>query len=69
MTGFAIWAAAAPQARCADPDDQMFLDLTYAAGVRWLVSRDAALLALARTARAWGSDIVTPWDWTGVGRT
>lgn len=61
-------ATAAPEARCADPDDQMFLDLTYAAGVRWLVSRDAALLALARTARAWGSDIVAPWDWTGVER-
>lgn len=55
-----------PVARCADPDDQMFIDLALAAGARWLVSRDGAVLALARTARAWGCDIVAPADWPGT---
>ncbi|WP_052108067.1 PIN domain-containing protein [Aerolutibacter daejeonensis] len=34
--------------RCADPDDQKFLQLAHACGARWLLSRDKALLALAR---------------------
>lgn len=33
--------------RCADPDDQMFLELAQAAGARWLVSKDNELLKLA----------------------
>lgn len=33
--------------RCADPDDQMFLELAQAAGARWLVSKDNELLRLA----------------------
>lgn len=33
--------------RCADPDDQMFLELAHAAGARWLVSKDNELLKLA----------------------
>lgn len=33
--------------RCADPDDQMFLQLAQAAGARWLVSKDNELLKLA----------------------
>jgi uncharacterized protein len=56
-------AAAAPW-RCTDPDDQPFLDLAVAAGARWLVSRDKALLKLARRAQALGLAIVAPAHWT-----
>jgi putative PIN family toxin of toxin-antitoxin system len=43
-------AAPAPDLRlprCADPDDQMFLELAQASGARWLVSKDNELLKLA----------------------
>jgi len=43
-------ATASPEVslpRCADPDDQMFLELAQAAGARWLVSKDNELLKLA----------------------
>src|SRR6185437_1342402 len=33
--------------RCADPDDQKFLELAQAAGARWLISKDNELLKLA----------------------
>ena len=33
--------------RCADPDDQMFLQLAQASGARWLVSKDNEVLKLA----------------------
>ncbi|MEO8809424.1 MAG: putative toxin-antitoxin system toxin component, PIN family [Rhodanobacter sp.] len=33
--------------RCADPDDQKFLELAQAADARWLVTKDNALLSLA----------------------
>ena len=33
--------------RCADPDDQKFLELAQASGSRWLVSKDNELLKLA----------------------
>lgn len=36
--------------RCADPDDQKFLDLAVAAGAQALLTRDEALLRLARRA-------------------
>ena len=36
---------------CADPDDQPFIDLAVAAHARWLLTKDRALLALARAAR------------------
>lgn len=39
--------AAAPLPRCADPDDQKFLELAQASGARWLVSKDNELLKLA----------------------
>ena len=38
----------APLPRCRDPDDQKFLELARRGGADWLVSRDKALLALAR---------------------
>ncbi|HRA79009.1 MAG TPA: putative toxin-antitoxin system toxin component, PIN family [Burkholderiaceae bacterium] len=38
---------------CRDPDDQKFVDLAIAEGAGWLVTRDKALLALARRAARW----------------
>jgi len=37
-----------PLPRCADPDDQKFLDLALACGAAYLVTRDRDLLELAR---------------------
>ena len=39
--------AGASLPRCADPDDQKFLELAQASGARWLVSKDNELLRLA----------------------
>jgi uncharacterized protein len=36
--------------KCKDRDDQKFLELAHAAGAAWLVSKDHALLKLARRA-------------------
>jgi uncharacterized protein len=49
--------------RCTDTDDQKFLDLALAAGARWLVSRDRALLKLRSKAAALGLAIVAPGQW------
>lgn len=51
---------------CRDSDDQIFVDLAAAAGCRWLVSRDRALLALARRAGSLGVTIVTPARWAPI---
>ncbi|RTL34788.1 MAG: PIN domain-containing protein [Burkholderiales bacterium] len=48
---------------CRDPDDQKFIDLALEAGVRWLVSRDKAVLQLAKRARVRGLEIVKPESW------
>jgi putative PIN family toxin of toxin-antitoxin system len=58
--------AAASTPRCRDADDQMFMDLAVAAGARWLVSHDRALLALAGRARALGLAVVTPGAWAAA---
>jgi uncharacterized protein len=51
----------APLPRCKDRDDQKFLELAHAAGADWLVSKDRALLKLARrTARDFGFRIAQP---------
>ena len=48
----------------------MFLEIAVAAGARWLVTRDAALLRLARRmAREHGVDIVTPAAWREAQRS
>ena len=36
---------------CRDPDDQCFVDLAAAEGARWLITKDRALLSLARAAQ------------------
>jgi uncharacterized protein len=49
---------------CTDTDDQVFLELAYATGARWLLSRDRALLRLARRAAAVGFAITAPDRWS-----
>lgn len=50
--------------RCADPDDQKFLQLALVSGARWLVSRDGDVLALGRRTRRDGLfEIVSPQTW------
>ena len=50
--------------RCADPDDQKFLELALAAGAECLLSKDKALLQLARrTAREGWFRILCPSAW------
>jgi predicted nucleic acid-binding protein len=57
-------AATAPlHLRCTDNDDQKFLDLAFAAGARWLISRDRAVLKLRRRAAGRGVAIATPGQW------
>lgn len=51
--------AAAPLA-CTDADDQKFLDAAFSAGADWLLTRDKALLKLARRAEAAGLRIGKP---------
>jgi putative PIN family toxin of toxin-antitoxin system len=60
--------AVAPQALagrlvCRDPDDQKFVDLALATQARWLISRDKAVLALAKRARPRGLLILKPENW------
>jgi predicted nucleic acid-binding protein len=49
---------------CSDPDDQKFLDLAVAAGASWLLSRDRAVLRLARQAAVTGLVITAPESWS-----
>lgn len=49
--------------RCTDPDDQMFIDLALARQVTWLLTRDRALLKLARRAAPAGLRVLTPTHW------
>lgn len=48
--------------RCADPCDQPFLDLAFTARAQWLLTKDKALLRLARRARSAGIAIAAPAD-------
>ncbi len=63
---FASWSECRPVAplqpalQCSDADDQMFVDLALQHGARWLLTRDHALLRLARPAAARGLRIVRP---------
>lgn len=64
-----VTTEASPQAlpRCADPDDQKFLELARDAGARWLLSRDNALLILARRMqRDGGCLVLTPEAWAAM---
>ncbi len=49
---------------CKDPDDQKFLELAAASGAAVLLSKDKALLKLARRTRKLGLfEILTPAQW------
>jgi len=49
---------------CRDPDDQKFIDLALATRARWLISRDKAVLALAKRARRRELLILKPEHWS-----
>jgi putative PIN family toxin of toxin-antitoxin system len=52
---------APPLPKCKDRDDQKFLELAHAAGADWLVSKDRAVVKLARRiARDFGFQIAQP---------
>ena len=57
---------AATRLRCTDADDQKFIDLALAHGARWLLSRDRAVLKLARRTRPLGLEVLTPEAWLAV---
>lgn len=52
--------------RCTDTDDQIFIDLAVARRSRWLLTRDRALLKLARRALPHGVTVLTPEAWLRV---
>jgi predicted nucleic acid-binding protein len=49
--------------RSVDPDDQIYIDLALHRRIPWLLSRDRALLKLAKRARAHGVQVLTPLQW------
>jgi predicted nucleic acid-binding protein len=56
-------AAPLGRLRCSDPDDQKFIDLALACRARWLISRDRAVLKLARRLREHGIETLPPDRW------
>ncbi|MEO8155857.1 MAG: PIN domain-containing protein [Rhizobacter sp.] len=48
--------------RCTDADDQKFVDLALS-NAQWLISRDRAVLKLARRAQRLGVRVATPERW------
>jgi uncharacterized protein len=58
--------APAPGLRCTDPDDQPFVDLALAHAPCWLLSRDKAVLKLARRAAEVGVRIAVPLRWVSA---
>lgn len=57
-------AGSPPLPVCGDPDDQKFLELAAASGAACLLSKDKALLKLARRTRKLGLfEIMTPQEW------
>lgn len=59
-------AGAAARLRCTDADDQKFIDLAVAHEARWLLSRDRAVLKLARRCRTLGVEVLTPEAWVAA---
>jgi putative PIN family toxin of toxin-antitoxin system len=57
-------AAALP--RCTDPDDQKFVSLACDAKADWLLTRDKALLRLARRLKQAGLRVAAPLDFPSV---
>jgi uncharacterized protein len=52
--------------RCADSDDQVFIDLAVAQQAAWLVTHDRALLTLARRVRG-RLAVIKPGAWCALG--
>jgi putative PIN family toxin of toxin-antitoxin system len=50
--------------RCSDPDDQKFLMLALDTAADWLLTRDKALLKLARRLKAAGFRVGSPSEWS-----
>lgn len=57
-------AGATALPRCSDPDDQKFLALAFETQARWLLTRDKALLRMARRLRATGLRVGSPLDFS-----
>jgi len=53
----------APRFRCSDPDDQKFIDLAVVHGPCLLLTRDRAVLKLAKRLRTAGVDVLKLSDW------
>jgi predicted nucleic acid-binding protein len=53
--------------KCLDPDDQVFIDLALHVGARWLFTKDAALLKLAKRARLRGVQVISLQKWVAQG--
>jgi len=53
--------------KCKDPDDQVFIDLALHVKARWLFTKDAALLKLARRARLQGVAVTSLQKWVTSG--
>jgi predicted nucleic acid-binding protein len=51
---------------CSDADDQVFVDLALAERAAWLLTRDRALLRLARPMLARGVRVATPARWSAA---
>lgn len=56
-------AGPATRIRCTDRDDQKFVDLALGWEAHWLVSRDRAVLKLARRTRPLGLEVLAPQAW------
>jgi predicted nucleic acid-binding protein len=54
---------ALPGMRCTDPDDQKFIDLAVQVRATALLSKDRAVLRLARRARSFGIDFAPAGHW------
>lgn len=54
---------ASERLHCSDADDQVFIDLAVTRRAGWLLTRDRALLKLARRARGFGVVVVPPERW------
>jgi uncharacterized protein len=61
--------ALARSLRCTDPDDQKFIDLAVSLRPAMLVSRDRAVLKLARRAAPHGVQILPPARWPFLAAT
>jgi len=58
-----------PRPVCTDPDDQIFIDLALQYSAAWLLSRDKALLKLARKLRPRALAVLRPDDWLAQAQT